>query len=177
MLAELLEHDRTPLSLASVVEQAPALTRVDRKYVVPLETAQSLVDRLGIRWGALSIDGRGTTHYRSTYVDTPDLLSARAHVQRRRRRWKARSRLYVEDGLCRFEVKTRDGRGHTVKVVMDRDSQDYGTLSPHDSAFLLDTLGAQDLTVDVRRLVTTVEVTYERLTLARLDEPCRLTVD
>ena len=177
MLADLLEIDRTPLSLQSVVEQAPAQTRVDRKYVVPLESAQALVDRLGPEWGALSIAGRATTRYRSTYVDTPDLLSARAHVQRRRRRWKARSRLYVEDGLCRFEVKTRDGRGQTVKAAVDREPECYSSLTARDAEFLLAVLGGQQLSVDVRRLVTTVEVTYERLTLARLDEPCRTTID
>ena len=53
----------------------------------------------------------------SVYFDTPRLDACRDHVQRRRLRWKVRSRLYVEDQLCRLEVKSRDGRGHTVKTM------------------------------------------------------------
>ena len=108
------------MSLAEVLADAPQLTRVDRKYLVGKATAQALLDALPATYRVLSIAGRTSTTYRSTYFDTADLASARAHVQQRRRRWKARSRLYVEDGLCRIEVKARDGRGVTAKTVCGR---------------------------------------------------------
>ena len=176
MLAE-LDIDRGPVSLEDLLVQAPALTRVDRKYLVPLGDVQLLLDRLGAEWQWLRVGRRRTTHYRSTYIDTDDLTSARAHVQRRRLRWKARSRLYVEDDLCRFEVKIRDGRGRTVKLLEDRPPTAYGQVTDLDRAFVARTLGSQGLEIDVDRLVSTAEVTYERMTLARLDEPCRLTID
>ena len=177
MLADQLVADLRPLSLATLLEEAPAMTRVDRKYVVPLAAAQALLDQLGPEWGRLAIDGRRTTHYRSTYVDSAELTTVRAHVQQRRRRWKARSRLYVEDGLCRFEVKTRDGRGQTVKVTEDRPAHAYGRLSAADRAFVSTTLAAHRLDVDHTGLVTTMEIEYDRMTLARLDEPSRMTID
>jgi hypothetical protein len=107
---------RRPVSLAEVLVDAPQLTRVDRKYLLGKGTAQAFLDDLPAAYRVLSIAGRTSTSYRSTYFDTADLASARAHVQQRRRRWKARSRLYVEDALCRIEVKARDGRGVTAKM-------------------------------------------------------------
>ena len=86
--------------LPEVLAAAPATTRVDRKYLVPPDAASTSSPSCPPRCGCCSIDGRLTTSYRSTYFDTPDLLTCRAHIQGRRRRWKARSRLYVEDGCA-----------------------------------------------------------------------------
>lgn len=194
MLADLLDlDDRRALPLHDVVAAAPAMTRVDRKYLVPVTLAREVLARLDPAWGVLTLPGgpadgitagdglaggRRTTHYRSTYFDSPDLATARAHVQGRRRRWKARSRLYVEDGLCRTEVKAKDGRGRTVKTVAASNPAAYGRLTPEDLAFLTGTLAGHAITVDAARLAPTMEIAYERLTLARVgDHPARLTVD
>ncbi len=181
MFADALPLDlssRRPVSLAEVLVEAPQLTRVDRKYLLDMPTAQSLVDGLPSPYRVLSIDGRTATTYRSTYFDTEDLASARAHVQQRRRRWKARSRLYVEDGLCRVEVKARDGRGVTAKTVVDSDLASYGLLDDAGLAFVGATLAAHEMPADVRALRPTMEVGYRRTTLADTDdEMCRLTVD
>ena len=63
----------------------------------------------------LEIAGRRAFAYDTVYFDTGDLLTARAHVQRRRRRFKCRSRLYVDTEACAFELKTKGARGGTVK--------------------------------------------------------------
>ena len=106
-------ESRRLISLPEVLASAPATTRVDRKYLVFLERGEHFLAQLPGSLRLLSINGRLTTSYRSTYFDTADLLTCRAHIQGRRRRWKARSRLYVEDGLCRLELKVRDGAGST----------------------------------------------------------------
>ena len=179
MFAEALPLDvssRDAVSLAEVLLEAPQLVRVDRKYLVRVPTAQSLVDRLPPAYRVLTIDGRTWTSYRSTYFDTDDLASARAHVQQRRRRWKARSRLYVEDDLCRIEVKARDGRGVTAKTVADSDS--YGVLDDAGAQFIAATLEAHGLSGDVLSLRPTMEVAYRRTTLADTGhDPARLTLD
>lgn len=179
MLAETLPvHDRPTVPLEEVLAEAPALTRVDRKYFVPLDAAALLLEALPDGWRTLDVAGRRTTHYRSTYVDTPSLSTARAHVQGRRRRWKARSRLYVEDGLCRFEVKAKDGRGRTVKTVVDRTPDAYGHLHADDLDFVTRTLAHHHIELGAHGLVPTAEVSYERLTLARTGEPSgRITLD
>jgi len=178
VFADLSPLDRPALSLATVVGQAAAMTRVDRKYFVPLAAARVLLADLGEEWGLLAIGSRSTTHYRSTYFDTPDLRTARAHVQGRRRRWKARSRLYVEDRLCRVEVKVRNGRGQTVKTVADSTTDSYGMLTHHDRAFVNRTLAEHAIRVDGERLHPSMEVVYERMTLARTSaNPARMTID
>jgi hypothetical protein len=165
------------VTLAEVMASAAQLTRVDRKYLVSVDIAQALLDRVAGTHRLLVIDGRASTTYRSTYFDTADLETARAHVQGRRRRWKARSRLYVEDQLCRLEVKTKDARGATVKTVVDSDPSRYGTLLPSDSDFIDSVLRDSALPHEVRALRPTAEVTYQRATLADLEASTRVTLD
>jgi hypothetical protein len=163
---------RERVGLAEVLDQAAALHRVDRKYLVDRATAAALLDALPASYRVLEVGGRVSTGYRSTYFDTPDLATARAHVQKRRRRWKARSRLYVEDGLCRVEVKTKDGRGGTVKTVADADR--YGVL---DTGFVRSTLRAHGIDDDLSALGPTMEVRYRRTTLADTGAHERVTLD
>lgn len=181
MFADALPLDvsaRGRVSLAEVLVEAPNLTRVDRKYLVDVRTAQTVVDTLPPAYRVLDIADRDFTTYRSTYFDTEDLASCRAHVQQRRRRWKARSRLYVEDGLCRVEVKARDGRGVTEKSVSDSDVDAYGLLDEAGAAFVAATLTAHAMDADVLALRPTMEVGYRRTTLAdTTDELSRLTLD
>lgn len=164
------------VTLSEVLASAAQLTRVDRKYLVRLDAVQSLLEGLHASHRLLVIDGRQFTTYRSTYFDTADAATARAHVQGRRRRWKARSRLYVEDRLCRLEVKAKDARGTTVKTVAETDPTDYGRLSPDGSAFISAVLRDRSLD-DVRALQPTAEVRYQRVTLADLEESTRVTLD
>jgi hypothetical protein len=164
------------VSLPEVLASAARLTRVDRKYLVRVDVLQHLLDELHETHRLLAIDGRDSTSYRSTYFDTVDATSARAHVQGRRRRWKTRSRLYVEDRLCRLEVKTKDGRGTTVKTVTETDPADYGRLSPAGHTFVSAVLD-DDTSQVVGALHPAAEVTYRRVTLANLEEATRVTLD
>ena len=80
-----------PVSLADLNAEAELLTRVDRKYVVPAGDLDAFVTGVpGLR--VLTIDGRRSSHYESTYLDTVGLDSWTASAHRRRRRWKVRSR-------------------------------------------------------------------------------------
>jgi len=176
MSVEALDLRRlAPVTLAEVLDNAAALHRVDRKYLVDRGTVAALLDALPASYRLLTIGGRTSTGYRSTYFDTADLATARAHVQGRRRRWKARSRLYVEDGLTRVEVKTKDGRGGTVKAVADADG--YGRLTAHSLAFLQESLATQGIRDDLSNLRPTMEVRYRRITLADTTTHERVTID
>jgi VTC domain len=169
---------RATVTLGEVLLGAPQLTRVDRKYLVGVRTAQDLLDGLPSEHRTLEVAGRVSTTYRSTYFDTTDLASCRAHVQQRRRRWKARSRLYVEDRLCRVEVKARDGRGMTAKAVAETHVDTYGRLDEDGAAFVRGALAAHAITADVRALGPTMEVSYRRTTLADTEhEHSRVTLD
>lgn len=178
MLSELLAVDRAPVSLETVLAEAPAMTRVDRKYLVPVSTARRFVESLAQEWRAMEFSNRTSTHYHSQYFDTPSWGAARDHVQRRRRRWKVRRRTYLEDGLCRLEVKTKDGRGRTVKALLESDRSGEGALTATEREFVASVLGGHRVALDPEVLRPSMEISYERLTLARTGvAPARLTID
>lgn len=165
-------------SLSEVDAAAALQHRVDRKYLVPLAAARALVAELAATHHVLDLGGRRTTGYLSTYFDTPGLAAWRAHAQGRRRRWKVRTRLYAEDRLCRVEVKTKDGRGATVKRALTVAAPDYGRLSAAAAAFVDRALADAGVTgppaADLR---PSAEVTYVRAALADLRAGTRVTLD
>lgn len=168
---------RDTVGLAEVVDRAAQLTRVDRKYLVSRDVAAAFLADLPGRFRVLAIDGRHSTSYASTYFDTPELDACRDHVQRRRRRWKIRSRLYVEDRLCRIEVKTKDRRGLTEKAVALSDPSRHGRLDGPEAEFVARVLAERGVDVDVRALQPSMKVRYERVTLADTEQSLRVTLD
>jgi hypothetical protein len=114
--------------------------RQDHKYVIGLERFAALVERLRETHAVLEIDGRRAFAYDTTYFDTAALRTFRDHRQQRRRRFKCRSREYVDSGLCTFEVKLKGTRGQTVKhrIACERELRDE--LSAPALAFLRETL-------------------------------------
>ncbi len=113
-----LEHAMNrfaPIGLEDLVDEAALLTRVDRKYVVPVAEVAALLAQVPAGTRALEIDGLRVFAYRSTYLDTPDLAAYHAAGRGRRRRFKVRSRSYLDTGTSWLEVKTRGSRGTTVK--------------------------------------------------------------
>ena len=175
-LGEIALDRLPPVSLAQVLSAAALQTRVDRKYLVPVEVAHALVGGLRSSHSVLRIEGRLATTYGSAYLDTPDRAALRAHAQGRRRRWKVRTRLYREDLLCRLEVKTDVG-GTTVKHALDVPAYLHGRLDDAGRTFVRDRFARHELRDDVDRLVPSATVDYARATLCDLAEGTRLTID
>lgn len=111
------ELERMPdVGLDTLCQEAALLHRVDRKYLVEPEHADSVVRFLasdGAR--ALEIEGNRQFTYVSDYFDTPSLSLYRDAATGRRRRFKLRERVYVDSGLHFLELKTRGKRGVNVK--------------------------------------------------------------
>lgn len=119
------------IELPELMAKAALQTRIDRKYVLRLEDALGLLPALDPATRVLEIAGIRTFRYRSVYFDTPDLVSFRLTAQRRRRRFKIRTRTYVDSAQCWLEVKTEGSRGGTVKSrlpyeLADQDSVEAG---------------------------------------------------
>ena len=87
-------------SLAEVNGSAALPVRVERKYMVPVRRFAELVARLPQRYSVLEVEGIRGSAYESIYFDTPDLLTYRHHMQGRRRRYKVRSRTYLDSANC-----------------------------------------------------------------------------
>jgi hypothetical protein len=164
------------VDLDTLVAQAALTERTDQKYIVPVSTARDLITAIADTYRVLRIDGRRHTTYRTLYFDTVDLRSVQSHIQRRRRRWKVRSRLYVEDGLCRIEVKTKDNSGATIKAMGDSDPSRFGTLVDADREFVERHLAGYG-DADAATLVPSAEIDYTRATLADLEAGTRMTID
>src|SRR5699024_11823484 len=93
------------------------------------------VARLGTEFRVMQINGLRSFQYRSTYFDTPDFEQYRAHRQGRRKRYKVRSRTYVDTQLCMFEIKTKGRRGATVKHRRRQPLTDARVLTPENRDF------------------------------------------
>jgi hypothetical protein len=164
------------VDLPTLESGAALLTRVDRKYVVTLDTFERLVSALDDEWSALEIDGRRLFGYSSVYFDTPDLLTYRAHLQRRRRRYKIRVRRYVDSDDCMLEVKYKGLRGITVKHRRPHLTCEQAELGDDGRGFVTECLRRYDAP-PVDALSPVVVTTNRRATLVSLSGTSRLTVD
>jgi len=167
-----------PVTLDGLVAEASLLTRVDRKYVVPRDGLDAVIAALDPGTRVLEIDGARAFAYESVYFDTPDLLSFRMAAQPRRRRFKLRTRSYLDTGTSYLEIKTRGARGTTVKDRGEYDPQHRDRLTDDardDVADAFTTIGvAAERAGD---LDATLMTRYRRATLLAPDGAGRATID
>lgn len=163
------------IGLPELEAAAELQDRVDTKYLVPVGALAELAERLRDTHAALEIDGLRAFRYRTTYFDTPELRMFRDHLQQRRRRFKCRSREYVDSGLCTFEVKLKGPRGRTVKLRMAYDLVLRDQVSGPALAFLRDCLERSYGRAPDGDLGPALAVAYTRVTLVAPGE--RLTCD
>ena len=168
-------RDFTPISLDELEATAALRTRVDRKYVVERPVLAAALRALVRSHRVLEIGGRRHFRYDSVYFDSPELWAFHAHLQRRRRRYKVRSRHYVDTGLRTFEVKLEGRRGETVKHRMPYDAGDLRHVTPEARRFLAERLAEAYPRMEVPELAPTLRTSYHRVTLAAGVE--RLTCD
>ncbi|WP_407320329.1 polyphosphate polymerase domain-containing protein [Isoptericola halotolerans] len=167
-----------PITLDELDELAALQTRVDRKYVLTPDEVHELlsaVARQPVAARVLEIGGARTFTYDSTYFDTPELTTFHQAARRRRRRFKVRTRTYVDTGGTFLEVKTRAARGVTVKVRRPTDPE-LRTLQADDHDFVDDRLAAARVAAPPSSdLVPVLSSRYRRTTLLLPD--VRMTLD
>ncbi|GAA4716902.1 VTC domain-containing protein [Isoptericola chiayiensis] len=174
MSAPTVDH-LSPVTLDELNAEAALQTRVDRKYVLTAGETAGLLAALDPATRVLEIDGRRAFTYSSTYFDTPDLVTFHQAARRRRRRYKVRTRTYVDTGSTFLEVKTRAARGVTVK---ERCPADLLTddLDPESVDFVDDRLAAARLAAPPSSALDPVlRSHYRRTTLLAPD--ARVTLD
>ena len=161
------------VSLAELDEAASLQTRRDRKYLVSIASAGELTARLDGSARALEIEGHRRFRYESVYYDTPGLDSYLAAARRRPRRFKVRTRTYLDSGYSLLEVKTRDGRGRTVKERIPHDAADGARLDASEVRHLARHPLIEGLATALRPVLVN---RYGRSTLL-LDDGGRVTID
>ena len=162
-----------PMSLATVVGLAELQTRTDRKYLVEPDVLTALVSETALDLAVLEIDGARSFRYESVYFDTPALDAYRGAAYGRRRRFKVRTRSYLDSGGCLLEVKTQGGRDETVKHRLPYDPDDRYRLTAEGLAFVADLVSVPD----VRQLAPVLTTSYRRTTIVDVAAGTRVTCD
>jgi hypothetical protein len=163
-------------TLAEVIERSALQVRIERRYLVPLGRFAELAARLPDTYAVLEIGRRRGFAYESVYFDTSDLLTYRQHLQGRRRRYKVRTRAYLDSGDCTFEVKFKGRREQTIKARLPYPVADRTHINPQAHAFLADQL-REVYGQPVPQLAAKVTTAYRRTTLVDLQDGTRLTCD
>jgi hypothetical protein len=164
-----------PIGLPELIERAALQTRFDRKYLIPRDDVPDLITGLDRDTQVLEIDGLRRFRYESVYFDTADLVSFQLTAHRRRRRFKIRTRTYLDSRLCWLEVKTEGVRGGTVKDRLPYRLDHSGTLAP-GQAFVSSTLAGLGAAADLA-FAPTLTTTYLRSTLYLPSTASRATID
>lgn len=165
-----------PISLGELNQAAQLLTRVDRKYLLPQATAAELLTSLADA-AVLEINARRSLAYVSVYFDTPELDSYLATARPRRRRFKVRTRAYLDTATAYLEVKTRGPRGTNVKRRVPTDPARMRHLTQAQRSHLAAQLHTQAEPGLIGRLQPTLRTRYNRTTVLLPDDAARLTLD
>ncbi|WP_353807529.1 polyphosphate polymerase domain-containing protein [Agromyces sp. SYSU T00194] len=166
-----------PISLDELNAAAALQTRVDRKYVLGRDRLGEVLTGLDRDTRVLEIDGERRSRYESVYFDTPELTSYLLAARGRRRRFKIRTRHYVDVGTSFLEVKTRGGRSLTVKDRIEYDGVDTETLSPEGAAYAASVFAEVGIDAPGRPFAPVLTTAYRRTTLLLADGASRATVD
>ena len=166
------------IGLEELTERASLLTRIDRKYVLPRSELDAVLGDLDPGVRVLDIDGVRSSSYESVYFDTPELTSFLMTAHPRRRRFKIRTRTYVDSAQSYLEVKTRGGRGVTVKERLPYAVDDRSTLTLEGRRYTDSVLDEAAISAaEGQELVPTLMTRYLRTTLFVPESSSRATID
>lgn len=167
-------HRLPVISLPQLQEEAEFLTRRDRKYLVPTHAAESLLAAVDPSSRVLEIDGRRCFGYLTPYFDDDEHSAYLGAARRRPDRFKVRTRLYTDSGICLLEVKVCDARGRTVKERIARDARSLECLEQSEREWLTAFPQVARYAHSLRHCLTTY---YRRSTLVLPDGAGRVTID
>ncbi|KOG35012.1 polyphosphate polymerase domain-containing protein [Streptomyces resistomycificus] len=165
-----------PIGLVELVARAELLTRLDRKYMLPVVDLPFVLGGLDEDVRVLEIDGRRDFGYRSVYFDTPALDGYLRTARQRRRRFKLRVRSYLDADRHFLEVKTRGPRGTTVKHRVPYDGDPH-RLDQDARAYADGVLREARIDTAGLRLDPVLTTSYRRTTLFLPATASRVTVD
>jgi hypothetical protein len=165
------------VGLEELNAEAALQTRVDRKYVVPEDQAQELLATFDAEVRVLEMDGSRCFAYDSVYFDTDQLDSYLLAAHGRRRRYKVRTRTYVDSATSFLEVKTEGAREATVKERIPYDLRDRARLTTEGLDYVHGTLAAAVGGAPTGPLGPVLETRYHRTTLYLPESGSRATID
>lgn len=159
------------IDLADLPAESELMTRTDRKYALSLNQAHTVVSLLN-QHSVVTVEDRVFSRYESVYYDTPQFQSYFDAAGSRRHRFKVRARTYLDSNTTLLEVKTKDGRGRTIKerIPVHQEAREHLTSELRGYvAETLSTRGVLETSRIVENLVPTLKTTYQRATLLAPD--------
>lgn len=158
-----------PISLDEMAS-VRLMNRTDTKYVIRLDSLPSLLAQAQGDYMAQETDGRRLMDYKTTYYDTTDWQTLRAHTTGRHTREKIRVRRYAT-GLTFIEVK-RKSKGRTKKSRMATSSRPGGQMTAEAKTFV-----DSHSRYPSASLSPALGNTFRRITLVNNAKTERLTID
>lgn len=153
------------------------LNRTNRKYIVPNNLLQPVLEHLKKDYKVLTIDHKNSFRYHSRYFDTHNFQFFYDHHNKKPRRIKVRFRSYLDTEESFFEIKYKHNSRtekyrdavNTINLSLNKKQTDlvwsnYHTFKPFSKLYQ-------------RPLIPTIENTYERITLMKKDKSERCTID
>ncbi|MDG4830902.1 polyphosphate polymerase domain-containing protein [Solwaraspora sp. WMMD1047] len=169
--------DMDSIGLVELTERAALQARFDRKYLLPVALVPELLVDIAPQARILEIDGIRSFAYESIYFDTPAMTSYLLTAHRRRRRFKVRTRTYLDSAQCWLEVKLAGARGDTVKHRFPYLPEHGTTLAPGrefvDGILDQESIGRREQ----REFVPVLRTRYQRSTLYLPATDSRVTID
>lgn len=147
------------------------MDRTDTKYLLTMDDALSVLERLSGHYQALTIGPKRVFPYRTVYFDTADKRLLNEHLRGKLNREKVRSREYVGTDSRFFELKLKTNKGRTVKSRMKKVAG-MEAIQPEEATFL-----SSVSDIDATELSPVLEVNFERITLASTVTNERITFD
>jgi len=178
--AALAPSDLSPFHTVGLDElnrRAALLDRMENKYIVAVPALRRILDELAEHFDVLAIDGAVVFGYDTIYFDSDDRVSYRDHAQGKRRRFKIRTRRYVESDQCFFEVKLKGVRGRTIKERMPYNPSQRDTLNGDARAFLSACFRKVYGIEFAHDVAPSLPMRYRRVTLVGKRAAERVTVD
>lgn len=178
-----------PLDLAGAVAEAPSIalaelvalaelqTRSAHKYLVTTEVARDLIGELAPDVALLEIDGERTFGYETVYFDTPERDLYHQTAYRRPRRFKVRTRKYSTSASAMLEIKTKNGRGSTVKHRLDYPPESRYVLTDAARRWVDETIDRERFGHLVDDLEPSLTTKFRRATAVDLGGDARYTFD
>lgn len=165
------------LSLDELDRRASLLDRMENKYLIRSGQFGAVLRDLPGAFDVLVIGGRAVFTYETIYFDTADFQAYHEHLQGKRRRFKIRTRRYVDSELVYLEVKLKGARGRTVKKRMRCSLDDHGRVSSEGTRFVRKTFESVYGERFEAPYFPRLGMLYRRLTLVGTAAPERVTVD
>lgn len=175
MIADTLNHfNTTTLESLDVIK---LLKRYDTKFLFCRDKLPAVFDFLSDYYYVLEIKNRRYFQYESLYYDTDDFYFYHQHHNKKYDRYKIRFRKYIDSNQCYFEVKHKNNKRKTIKsrLLLD-DNRDYNELSEESKLFARNSMFFNNGDI-IDRIKPKLEVSFDRITFANLENKERLTID